>query len=113
MSKEWDRENMKSIGVNVKKETAERFRAYAEENGTTVGALLRGFVEATVAGQASSAAPPPSANGYWHLISYRMEDMLKHETAFHNPGNKNPDGMLGYILEDYFRIAEHFRRKGK
>ncbi len=113
MSKEWDRENMKSIGVNLKKETAESFKAYAEAQGTTMGALLRGFIEATVSGRNSPASPPPAEGGCWHFVTYRTEDKLKHETAFHNPGNKNPDEMLDYILEDYFQIAEHFRRKGK
>lgn len=114
MSKEWDRENMKSLHVNVKKDTAEAFRRYAEEKGTTVGALLRGFIESTVSGRPAPDAPPQGGEGgYWYLISYRIEDRLKHETAFHNPGGMTPTDMLAYVLDDYFEIADHFRRKSK
>ena len=110
MSKEWDKENMRTLGVNLKKETAEKFKEYAKANDTTVGALLRGFIESTVSGVEKYNTP---TGGYAYLISYKLEDKLKHETAFHNPGHLSPPEMLEYILNDYFKIAEHFRRKGK
>jgi hypothetical protein len=36
-------------------------------------------------------------------------DRLKHETAFHNPGNLNPDEMLNVILTRYFKLADELR----
>ena len=37
--------------------------------------------------------------GYTHTVSYENTDFLKHLTAFHNPGNLNPEGMLNLILD--------------
>lgn len=48
MAKEWDKQNMKALATNVKVETADAFKKYAEEHGTTVGALLRGFIQSTL-----------------------------------------------------------------
>ena len=83
MAKEWDKANMKTLGANMKRETAEAFQQYARSQGTTVGALLRGFVEATVEGK---------------------------QVAHHNPDNYNPDQMLNAILDEYFRFVKRVRR---
>lgn len=109
MSKEWDKANMKTLGVNLKKEDAEAFRAYAEEMGTTVGALLRGFIQSTLAERAASSEPK-EIHGVFHGVSYRNTDRLKHETAFHNPRGLSPDGILNEILDDYFRFVAKVRR---
>ena len=109
MAKEWDKQNMRAMATNVKKDTADAFRAYAEANGTTVGALLRGFVEATVAPKDAQDKPRP-IEGVMHCVSFKNTDRLKAETAHHNPGNLNPDGVLNYILDEYFRFVKRVRR---
>lgn len=108
MAKEWDKENMRSISTNVKKEYAEAFAAYAKEHGTTVGALLRGFVEATVTPQAP--AGEQFSSGVAHIVSYKNTDLLKAETAHHNPHNLNPNGILNEILDEYFRFVKRVRK---
>lgn len=40
----WDKENMKIIACKIRREQAERFAQYAEDNGTTVNNLLKNFV---------------------------------------------------------------------
>lgn len=40
----WDAQNMKIIACKVKKEDAEKFKAYALEKKTTPNALLRKYV---------------------------------------------------------------------
>ncbi len=40
----WDKENMKIVACKLRKEQAERFKQYAEDNGTTVNALIKNFV---------------------------------------------------------------------
>jgi hypothetical protein len=40
----WDKENMKIVACKIKKEDAEAFKRYAEDNNTTSNALLRNFV---------------------------------------------------------------------
>lgn len=40
----WDAENMTTIGCKLRKEQAERFKAYATSQGTTANALLKQYV---------------------------------------------------------------------
>ena len=40
----WDSENMATIGVRLKKEQAESFKAYCAERGKTANAALREYV---------------------------------------------------------------------
>ena len=111
MAKEWDRANMKTLGVNLKKEEAEAFQAYAKEQGTTVGALLRGFIQYTLESEKSGeAGTGPKTGGVPHVLTYKNTDYLKHETAFHNPRGLNPDGVLNDILDDYFRFVRKVRK---
>ena len=107
MSREWDKENMRMLGTNLRKETAEKFKAYAAENGTTVGALLRGFVEATVSGRPSQTEAP--LKGVEHIVSFKNTDRLKREVAVHNPRHLDPNGMLNAILDDYFAFVKRVR----
>lgn len=110
--KEWDRMNMKTLAVNLKKEEAEAFRQYAEANNTTVASLLRGFIQSTLAAQDSPRASElqESTWGVPHILSYKNTDRLKRETAFHNPNNLNPDKLLNEILDRYFSFVEHVRK---
>lgn len=101
--KEWDRANMKTLSVNLKKNEAEAFQKYAEEHGTRVAALLRGFIQATLSQRESSHGVP-------HAISYKNADRLKHEVSFHNPDNLTPDEMLNAILDRYFRLVKEIRK---
>ena len=108
MAKEWDRQNMRSIAANVKAETAEAFKKYAEEHGTTMGALMRGFIQSTL--EQPKETPVNPSNGVPHLVSYKNTDRLKHEVSFHNPDHLNPDRMLNRILDDYFAFADKIRK---
>lgn len=49
MSKEWDRENMKTLACRVRKDEAEAFRQYAESCGTSAHALLASYVRNAMA----------------------------------------------------------------
>ena len=48
MSKEWDKENMKTLACRVRKEEAEAFRKYAESKGMSAHSLIAAFVRSTV-----------------------------------------------------------------
>jgi len=111
MSKTWDKENMKTMGVNMKKDEAEAFKKLAEEQGTTVGAMLRTFIQASLNSAAVSAKDGKKpAGGVAHIVSYKNTDRLKHEVAFHNPRNLNPNEMLNAILDDYFAFVTRVRK---
>jgi len=40
----WDKENMKLVACKIKKEDAEAFKQYADDNDTTPNALLRTYI---------------------------------------------------------------------
>ena len=110
MSKEWDKANMKTLGVNLKREEAEAFKQLAEEQGTTVGAMLRSFIQQSLVNRKmAETKAEPHIPGLMHVVSYKNTDRLKHEVAFHNPRRLNPDGMLNDILDQYFAFAERVR----
>jgi len=113
MSKEWDKQNMKSMAVNMKKDEAEAFKALATERGTTVGAMLRGYIQGVLAESNRPEVRPGSFKpwGLDHVVSYKNVDRLKREVAFYNPKNLNPDQMLNEILDQYFEFAEQVRKK--
>ena len=56
MSKEWDKENMKTLACRVRREEAEAFRAYADSRRTTAHALLADYVRRVVATQTNMSA---------------------------------------------------------
>lgn len=41
----WDQKNMTYLKCKVRNETAEAFKAYAAKRGTSVHALLKGYVD--------------------------------------------------------------------
>lgn len=45
----WDQANMRDLKCRVRKETADAFKAYAAERGTSVHALLKGYIERCLA----------------------------------------------------------------
>lgn len=45
----WDQKNMAYLKCKVRTETAEAFKTYAEEHGTSVHALLKSYVECCLA----------------------------------------------------------------
>ena len=54
MSKEWDKENMKTLACRVSKEEADAFRQYAESCGTSAHALLASFVRSAASNDADA-----------------------------------------------------------
>ena len=113
MSKNWDKENMKTVAANMKKEEVEAFRKLAEERGTTVGGMLRGYVRGCLAESNGSdkVSSAPAPWGVNHIVSYKNTDRLKREVAFYNPKGLNPDLMLNEILNSYFAFVESARKK--
>ena len=107
MSKNWDRENMKTLAANVRKEEAEAFAKIAKENNTTVGGMLRMFIRDSVQ---KTAGKPEPLSGVGHVVSYKNVDRLKHEVSFHNPDHLDPNRMLNRILDDYFAFADKIRK---
>lgn len=106
MAKEWDRKNMKTMGVNMKREEAEAFQKLAAEHGTTVGAMLRMYIQGMLADAQSDQAEA----GLTHIVSYKNTDRLKHETAFHNSEHLTPNGVLNKILDRYFDFVDEVRK---
>lgn len=97
--KEWNRENMKSVGANVKKETAERFREICEQRGTNPGAVIRMFILDAVASEDLGAVPAKYL-GQPASLSIRpaVAERLKEFTAY---AAGNPDKLAEKILTQW------------
>lgn len=54
--KEWDKENMATLACRVRKEEADRFRAFCKENGATVHKVLAWVVSALMTDRNLSGA---------------------------------------------------------
>lgn len=54
----WDAANMATIACKLRKDTAERFKQYAQEHGTTPNALIREYIMRLLDGWEPGAAPP-------------------------------------------------------
>lgn len=46
----------------------------------------------------------------WKVQDGGYSHLLKHEMAFHNPGNMTPNEVLNVILDEYFSFVEKVRR---
>ena len=107
MAKEWDKNNMQTMAVNMKKEEVEAFKKLVAERDTTVAAELRGFIRKSLR---DAGDPSATLEGVPHILSYKNVDRLKHEVAFHNPDHLNPDKMLNVILDRYFAFLDMARK---
>lgn len=50
----WDAKNMQNLACKVRIDTADAFKAYAAARGTSVHALLKGFVDRCLSEDAAS-----------------------------------------------------------
>ena len=108
----YQRENMKTLAVNVRKEKAEQFKAVAEENGMAPARLLRDYVDMvceTGDVSVSRGDAPSNVTPTMVRLTERNFNRLYHETSFHNPKNLNPDELLNDILRRYFKLADELR----
>lgn len=102
------KENTLSIlATKLNADTAEAFKALAEERGTTVSRMMANYVKDTLA--ANEKEPAPTGTNV-AILSYKNVDRLKHEVAFHNPNHLNPDKMLNHILDLYFDLVKEIRK---
>ena len=101
--KKYDAENMAILATKMKKDEAQAFKDLAVKEGTTVGKKLSGFIREQLAVNGRTRTYVPA------VLTARNADRLKHETAFHNPKNLNPDQLMNDILERYFKWLDEAR----
>ena len=101
--KKYDAENMAILATKMKKDEAQAFKDLAAQEGTTVGKKLSGYVRDELAAKGRTQTYVPS------VLTAKNADRLKHETAFHNPKNLNPDQLMNDILERYFKWLDEAR----
>lgn len=108
----YNRENMRTIGANVRKEKAEKFKAIAAQHGLTAGGMLRDYIDMvcqTGNVSVSLGVVPEESTPLRMKLTSRNFDRLYHETSFHNPKHRNPEELLNDILRTYFRLADELR----
>jgi len=92
----WNKENMKTVGANVKKEVAEQFAAIADRRGTKPAALVREFILDTVERETRSIALPATPRGV--EVSTKVAERLKEFTCY---APYNPDQLANLILTQW------------
>ena len=101
--KKYDAENMAILATKMKRDEAQAFKDLAAKEGTTVGKKLSGFVREELATNGMTQTYVPA------VLTAKNADRLKHETAFHNPKNLNPDQLMNDILDRYFKWLDEAR----
>ena len=101
--KKYDAENMAILATKMKRDEAQAFKDLAATEGTTVGKKLSGFVREELATNGKTQTYVPA------VLTAKNADRLKHETAFHNPKNLNPDQLMNDILDRYFKWLDEAR----
>ena len=112
----YNRENMRTLAANVRREKAEQFKAIAEKNGLTAGGMLRDYIDmvcATGSVPVSLGGMPTENTPLRMKLTQRNFDRLYHETSFHNPKHRNPEELLNDILRTYFKLADELRGEEK
>lgn len=94
---------MAILATKMKKDEAQAFKDLAVKEGTTVGKKLSGFIRKQLAESGKTQTYVPA------VLTAKNADRLKHETAFHNPKNLNPDQLMNDILERYFKWLDEAR----
>ena len=102
--------NLTMLATKLSVETAEAFKELATDNGTTVSRMLSNYIKTAL--EENEKEPRPTGTNV-AILTYKNVDRLKHEVAFHNPNNMNPDQMLNHILDNYFKMAEEVRKTSK
>lgn len=106
----YNKEHIRTVGANIRKEDAEKFRRIAEQRGTTPGAMLRQFIQQTICEeQTGKREKNTGALGFMYLTERNVTRLMR-EAAAHNPDGKNPDQLANEILDGYFKLAEKLRR---
>jgi hypothetical protein len=108
--KKYDQENMALLATKLPKKDAEAFRMLADAKDSSVSRLLSDYVRGELAKGPVEPVVKEPLRGIEHIVSYENTDRLKHEVAFHNPGNLNPDEMLNEILDRYFTLVAEIRK---
>lgn len=109
--KEYQRQNMRTLGVNLRKEDAERFKKIAEARGMTASRLLHDYVSSVLKGIDEEVKPMHAPRTAFDMrVTEKNLDRLFHEVSFNNPKNLNPETMMNDILDRYFKLAEEIRK---
>ncbi len=103
------------IGEKNRRETTKEERIYKKERKFDkidphyiIESVLQGknqiFMEVAIMSEKKPI------EGWQHMVSFKNTDRIKAEVAHHNPDNLNPDEMLNWILDQYFRFVERARK---
>lgn len=52
-NRKWDEKNIRTVATRIRKETAEQFKEYAEQHGTTVSRILSDYIKELLSSETS------------------------------------------------------------
>lgn len=98
----WNKENMKTLGANVKKETAEKFAEIAARRGATPSGMIREFIRETVERESRSGLVDEPYRSPFTVFPENA-DRLKAAVRRHKG---NPDIILNTVLAAWLDADE-------
>lgn len=102
----WNKENMKTVATNLRKEDAEAFRAFAEKEHTTPSNLIKRFITDTIGGKKEKE--PVAPHGI--RVKAKTYDRLMHFTSFSKACKGNPDENADWMLNVMMDLLERIEK---
>ena len=109
--KAWNKENMRTVGANMRKEDVEMFRRIAEERGTTPSAMIKEYVLAVIAGRDEARMDADSHTRIGPttiVLSPKTMDRLKNKTSRYI---MNPYKLADKVLSAWMDMDDSLRGK--
>ena len=109
--KAWNKENMKTVGANMRKEDVDKFRRIAEERGTTPSAMIKEYVLAVIAGHEDFRVEEDTHTRIGPttiVLTPKTMDRLKNKTSRYQ---MNPYKLADKVLSAWMDMDDSLRGK--
>jgi len=109
--KAWNKENMRTVGANLRKEDAEKFRAIAEAHGTTPSAMIKSYVMAVISGHEDIRVEKDAHTGVGPttvVLTAETMERLKNKTSRYQ---MNPYKLADKVLSAWMDMDDKLRGK--
>ena len=104
-------DNLTILATKLNRKDAAAFRELCAARGTTISRILSDYIKDELGKEGPSVATKRDYSARHAILTDKNVDLLKHEVAFHNPNHLNPDEMMNFILDLYFKFAKVTRAK--
>ena len=104
----WNKANLATVGTNMKKDEVEAFRELAKRRGTTMGAMIKAYIQSEL--RAETAVEAQAGRPRYDLVTIRpiIGERLK-AAAAHGGYTGSPDDIANMVLKQWLDAQEELR----